>query len=349
MKLLADLYNQNVKGSSVFSRPVLQQSLAAAIVSMLIYLFCQRPDAKLNDVGENGEMYFRCVPLLRSLSSPPSAWIAPRSEPSNLDLCCLRVIGMCLSFLSVFISNMCYGRFWEARGHVGRVCNDSRSFARKLLYSTELHAGIGEEDRGTIDTLIRYEKAFFVLLVQDVRVQNNLDAVPDEILTPPEKEQLGNVRRRSLMILGWMALLVRDLARNHKVSPRMENSLTTHLDEMSEAFHGCSKIKSQPLPFSYAQLIAMITLVFCLSVPVTFISSFGWFLAIPTFVRPAYAQRLPMRPVEAIRATLSLIVGVCPPCPRAVHGYGLLWAEHARERPAGSLWHRRVRHQPGGV
>ena len=118
---------------------------------------------------------------------------------------------------------------------------------------------------------------------------------------PTEKEKLGIVRRRPLMILGWMALLVRELARSHKISPRMENGLTTHLDEMSEAFHGCAKIKSQPLPFSYAQLIAMITLVFCLTVPVTFISSFGWFLAIPTFVRAAslrhsIARRTSLRP-----------------------------------------------------
>tara|TARA_B110001452_G_scaffold197851_1_gene167790 strand:+ start:518 stop:1183 length:666 start_codon:yes stop_codon:yes gene_type:complete len=220
------------------------------------------------------------------------------------------VIGMCLSFLSVFISNMCYGRFWEARGHVGSVCNNSRSFARKLFYSTELHAGVGEEDRAMIDMLIRYERAFFILLMQDVRVQNNIDAVPDEILTPTEKEKLGIVRRRPLMILGWMALLVRELARSHKISPRMENGLTTHLDEMSEAFHGCAKIKSQPLPFSYAQLIAMITLVFCLTVPVTFISSFGWFLAIPTFVRAA-SPRHPIARRTSLRPHMS-----CPPAAR---------------------------------
>ena len=91
MKLWNDFHAQHIKGSSVFSRPVMQQSTLAAVVSILIYLFCQRPDAKLNNVGENGEMYFRCAlplgaPLLATHRSPtsalPTSTLPPTLPPS---------------------------------------------------------------------------------------------------------------------------------------------------------------------------------------------------------------------------------------------------------------------------
>ena len=54
--------------------------------------------------------------------------------------------------------------------------------------------------------------------------------------------------------------------------------------KLSAGYHGCIKIKSQLMPFSYAQLVAMLTLIFCLTVPVAFMSTFGWFLVAPTFI-----------------------------------------------------------------
>ena len=96
---------------------------------------------------------------------------------------------------------------------------------------------------------------------------------PEALLLASEKQRLLPVRRRSLMILGWMAVQVRQLARAGKITERHEVMLMDHLDELSAGYHGCIKIKAQPMPFSYAQLVAMLTLIFCLTVPVTFMSS----------------------------------------------------------------------------
>ena len=54
-------HKHHIARSAIFGRRVLLYSFGCACVSFVIYLFCRRPDAKLNDVGENGEMYFRCV------------------------------------------------------------------------------------------------------------------------------------------------------------------------------------------------------------------------------------------------------------------------------------------------
>ena len=42
--------------------------------------------------------------------------------------------------------------------------------------------------------------------------------------------------------------------------------------------------KFDAVKFCFRQLAAMLTLIFCVTVPVTFMGSFGWFLVVPTFV-----------------------------------------------------------------
>lgn len=123
------------------------------------------------------------------------------------------VLGTCLSFLTVFVTNMSMGRFWEARSDVGSICNHTRSLARKLLFTTDDLARANDADRATIATLLRYERAFFALLLQDLRSIHDLDILPEALLLASEKQRLPPVRRRSLMILGWMAVQVRQLAR----------------------------------------------------------------------------------------------------------------------------------------
>ena len=149
--MLRAWYKHHIARSAIFGRRVLLYSSGCACVSFVIYLFCRRPDAKLNDVGENGEMYFRCVH-----PSQPQLSCNPASVP---PLTC-SVLGTCLSFLSVFITNMSMGRFWEARGDVGRICNHTRSLARKLLFTADDLARANEADRATIAMLLRYERAF---------------------------------------------------------------------------------------------------------------------------------------------------------------------------------------------
>ena len=268
-------HKQHIARSVMFSPRVILYSSVCACISFVIYLFCRRPDAKLNDVGEHGAMYFRCVHPSQAQLSCKAASAPPLTRS---------VLGTCLSFLTVFVTNMSMGRFWEARSDIGTICNHTRSLARKLLFTVDDLARANDADRATIATLLRYERAFFALLLQDLRTIHDLDIVPEALLLAPEKQRLLPVRRRSLMILGWMAVQVRQLARAGKITERHEVMLMDHLDELSAGYHGCIKIKAQPMPFSYAQLVAMLTLIFCLTVPVAFMSSFGWFLVAPTFV-----------------------------------------------------------------
>ena len=71
-----------VRGSSMFSKPVLIRSIIAAALGQFYYVVNNmRPDNKLENISP---FYFM-------------------------------VLGSCLSFLVVFKSNMAYSRFWEVR------------------------------------------------------------------------------------------------------------------------------------------------------------------------------------------------------------------------------------------
>ena len=69
-----------VKGSSMFSKPVLVRAIIAAVLGQFYYMVNNfRPDNRLDNISP---FYFS-------------------------------VLGSCLSFLVVFKSNMAYSRFWE--------------------------------------------------------------------------------------------------------------------------------------------------------------------------------------------------------------------------------------------
>lgn len=239
-----------VKGSSMFTVGVMQKSITAAALSQIYYVVnTMRPDSRLEGVGV---FYFV-------------------------------VLGMLLSFLLVFNANIAYSRFWEARGHIGTFCNASHCVMRKLLFSSDLRTGTPEIEEAVNDVQ-RYLRAFLILLMQDVRATQDLGRVPAGVLTSKEKEDMEMARRRPLLVLGWCQMVLRGLCRDGHMTERLQIQIDFDLELISQAYHGCTKIRSQPMPFAFMQLIALATRIYCFSVPITFISAFSYGITIPTFV-----------------------------------------------------------------
>jgi hypothetical protein len=89
--------------------------------------------------------------------------------------------------------------FWEARGHAGSVCHALRGMMRSLLFATHVTPG---RDTPAVYAVQRYCNAFFALMLQDVRMTQELSEIPSALLTESEKHELVSVRRRPLMVLG---------------------------------------------------------------------------------------------------------------------------------------------------
>ena len=85
-------------------------------------------------------------------------------------------------------------------------------------------------------------------------------------------------------MLGWIQLTLRDIKRRVEVDMVQSNKFEESMDVLSVGYHGCCKIVSQPLPFAYEQLIAMLTQLYCFTVPVCFITSFGFYIFLPVYL-----------------------------------------------------------------
>ena len=180
-----------VHGSAIFSRNVMVRSVVCAILGEGYYIANQmRPDR-----GVDGFTDFY--------------WA---------------VIGNCLSLLLVFKSNVSYIRFWEARTHVGSLLNHLRSFTRRLLFSSDLRAGDAQVE-AAIENMFRWQRAFFILLMQDVRLTQDLGRISDDVITNDEKEFLLSARRRPLTVLGWLQAGVSDLHHQGHISERLQMAL----------------------------------------------------------------------------------------------------------------------------
>ena len=149
-----------VTGSAIFAKPVVLRSLLAGVCGTGAY-YANKIDPE-RGITEISPFYFT-------------------------------VVGTCLSFLLVFKSNIAYSRFWEARGHAGIICHGLRNLVRDLVFSTNVGAG---RDTPAVYAVQRYCNAFFALLLQDVRMSQDLAGVPPSLLTESEKAELLSVRCR---------------------------------------------------------------------------------------------------------------------------------------------------------
>ena len=96
-------------------------------------------------------------------------------------------------------------------------------------------------------------------------------------------------RRRPLLVLGWLQMVLRGLSRDGHMTERLQLKIDADLEDISQAYHGCTKIRSQPMPLPFMQLIAIVTRIYCFSVPITFISAFSY--GITTCCIPCIVQK----------------------------------------------------------
>ena len=204
-----------VKGSSIFSQPVMLRSMTCAFLGQMYYIAnMMRPDKGIDTLNN---FYFE-------------------------------VLGNCLSLLLVFKSNVSYIRFWEARTHVGSLLNHLRSFTRRLLFSSDLRAGDAQVE-AAIENMFRWQRAFFILLMQDVRLTQDLGRISDDVITNDEKEFLLSARRRPLTVLGWLQAGVSDLHHQGHISERLQMALQEVTGRAILA-QFCAIIPRRPLRYS---------------------------------------------------------------------------------------------------
>jgi putative membrane protein len=172
------------------------------------------------------------------------------------------LIGVALGLLLVFRTNASYSRYVEARELLGRIVNASRDLARQVATYVEPHP---EQARLRHD-VHRHLVAFFVLLTQNLRDEDRLEALADR-LEPHEREALASVRARCPVVARWLGTRLVEEHRHGRLGAEPLRAMDANLGALIGALGGCERIRRTPVPFAYAQHIKVFLALFCYTVP----------------------------------------------------------------------------------
>lgn len=185
-----------------------------------------------------------------------------------------QLIGFVISLLLVFRTNTAYDRWWEGRRKWGELVNDTRNFGVKLNSILT-----DEADKAYFGRMI---SNFTFAMKEHLRsgvIWNELNLTSDELLLLERKNHVP------LAIVGLMYEKLHVLKTNGLISEGEYMALDTNINAFMNACGACERIKKTPIPFSYSIFLKKFIFIYVVSMPLAFVTSFGYFAAfIATFV-----------------------------------------------------------------
>ena len=184
------------------------------------------------------------------------------------------LIGFVISLLLVFRTNTAYDRWWEGRRKWGELVNDTRNF------SVKLNAMLAKtEDKAEFARLIHL---FVFSMKEHLRKGVLIDDLP---FTETEKQQLNTSKHIPTSVVGWIYAKIHVLVKEGELYKEDLIVLDKNLNGFLEACGACERIKNTPIPFSYSLFIKKFIFIYVLTLPLAFVSVFGYLSAlIATFV-----------------------------------------------------------------
>lgn len=185
-----------------------------------------------------------------------------------------QLIGFVISLLLVFRTNTAYDRWWEGRRKWGELVNDTRNFAVKL------NALLTQED----------DRAYFARMISNftfaMKEHLRSGVIWNELnLTERELKLLEQKNHVPLAIVALMYEKLNELKKQGLISEGEYMALDTNINAFMNACGACERIKKTPIPFSYSIFLKKFIFIYVVSMPLAFVSSFGYFAAfIATFV-----------------------------------------------------------------
>jgi putative membrane protein len=194
------------------------------------------------------------------------------------------ILGTALSFFIGFNNNQAYGRWWEARKIWGALVNDSRTWARQVLFYTQPTDGVPDNELNpTRSKLIKRHIAFLYALKSKLRYSN--DQTHLNFINDTDKEYLSNKSNKANAILD---LQTKDLGSLYK-DGILDGFRFIELNQMVVNFcDGMGKserIMNTVFPTSYNFYTRIFTWIFIISVTMYAGNFIGyWSILIGTLV-----------------------------------------------------------------
>jgi putative membrane protein len=187
----------------------------------------------------------------------------------------LSLFGSAIGVILAFRNSSSYARWWEARTLWGTIVNNSRSWGR-LVTTTMRATPPDAEFMEKRKRLVYLQIAWVHAVRQHLR---KLDPLADvkHVLTAEDVEDLEGQNNVPAAIQQKQALLLREGLDRGWIDMAQWHAMNQSLDDLVDAQGGAERIKNTPMPRQYDYLPQLCAQMFCFLLPLTMVSSLGWF------------------------------------------------------------------------
>jgi putative membrane protein len=174
------------------------------------------------------------------------------------------LLGIVLGLFLVFRTNTAYDRWWEGRKLWGELVNNTRNLALKIRAFVPL----APEQLYLRDLITAYVFAMKEHLRKGVKME--------EITYLPKSDlrKLELLTHKPNYISGRIYQLLSDAYRKGEISGEQLFLMDKEVKSLTDIIGACERIKNTPIPFAYSVYIKMFILVYVITLPFAFMSSF---------------------------------------------------------------------------
>jgi len=163
------------------------------------------------------------------------------------------ILGFTLSLMLAFRTNSAYDRWWEGRKLWGDLTNSSRGFAahiNAILDKTDL------ENKKIISSHIAcFAYALRFHLKGDRTDREILENELDEPYLLHYREEFSSAQNQPMIIYKSLVDFLHHLNKSGKISIEQIYVVKQELNKFVDVLGACERIKSTPIPFSYAAFL----------------------------------------------------------------------------------------------
>lgn len=191
------------------------------------------------------------------------------------------ILGTALAFFIAFNNNQSYNRWWEARKIWGTLTNDSRSWARQLIYFQT--GSLQTEPNSLTKGMIYRHISFLYALKQNLR-----NSSEDEYKRHISKDDAELIALESNKANGILSLQAKDLSQllaSNKIDVFKFIELNKILINFCDAMGGSERISKTVFPTTYNYYTRIFIWMFILFVTLVAAPSIGpWSILIGIFI-----------------------------------------------------------------
>ena len=177
-----------------------------------------------------------------------------------------------LGLMLVFRTNTAYERFWEGRKLWGGMVNTTRNLARHVWVVVQERSSADRAEKATTLYLIA---AFSVATKLHLR-QEPVNQELETLLSPARYQKLKTMNNPPLEIAFWIQDYLQHCQHEQRLHIYQLGNLQQLLNQLVDYLGGCERILKTPIPMAYAIHLKQLLLIYCLMLPLQFVTQLGW-------------------------------------------------------------------------